>query len=199
MANGPNAGAANSSLSESEALQTTRTGGRLYPMNSGYSMLLTAVSPVWLLVACGPSEREDSLMAPGDPEISLGFSDSEGSYQALRDGDSAPVIWGLQGGTWTMPILRTRGIASPTNLSASLTQRDGEHLGSWEVVETSFQLTQGWLQTSQFRLPVQHAPPFEYESVEDLYGASATIEVHAWDAEERAADLRVEVVLVEGP
>lgn len=152
---------------------------------------------VLLLSACGGPDHEQSNMAPGSPAVQLGL-EKDGRYVPLETGSETPVIWGLQGGTWTMPILRTRGIALPTHVEATLKLSKGERLGESEAIDDSLYHSEGWMETDRFSVPVQHAPPNQYESIADLYGQSAWIEVRAWDDADRSAEFSVEITLVEG-
>jgi hypothetical protein len=145
---------------------------------------------------CGAPPEDDPNIAPGKAQIELGFV-TDGAYVPCENGSEAPVIWGLQGGTWTMPVLRTRGIATPSHIEATLTLLDGERLGEANLVDELGMSKSGWLETDRFSIPVQHAPPDQYESISDLYGKPAVIEVRVADDEERAADFSVEVTLVE--
>jgi len=153
---------------------------------------------VLTLVACGPTESEgETNLAPGKPEVELGFV-HEGQYLPCEPGSAAPVIWGSQGGTWVMPVLRTRGVASPTRTEVSLTLAEGERLGEFEFVYELSMTSDAWLETQSFRVPVQHAAPNQFESIEDVYGKSALIEVRVSDDAERSADFSVVITLVEG-
>jgi hypothetical protein len=156
--------------------------------------LLSCVLP---LVACGDPNEDEPNIAPGAPEVALGYL-RQGEYTACTPGSDAPVIWGAQGGTWLMPVLRTRGVASPTRVEASLTLAEGERLGQFEFVYELSMTDDAWLETSLFRVPVQHAPPHQFESIADVYGKSAVLEVRISDDAERSADRSIAVTLVEG-
>jgi hypothetical protein len=94
---------------------------------------------------------------------------------------------------------RFQGIASPTYLTGTLVHASGEVLGEAEMTEQLESRDVGWLETDRFAVPVQHAPPNQYESIADLYGERAALSVRAEDDRGRASDYQVEVVLVEAP
>ena len=152
---------------------------------------------VLTLVACGDPHENEPNIAPGEPQVELGYL-KQGQYTACAPDSDAPVIWGAQGGTWVMPVLRTRGVASPTRVEAWLTLTDGEQLGEFEFVYELSMTPDDWLETKSFRVPVQHAPPNQFESVADVYGKSALIEVRVSDDADRSADFSLTLTLVEG-
>ena len=153
------------------------------------------------LVGCGgcggpPAEGDATeRIAPGEPEVDLG-SLTDAGYQTLATDPAVPVIWGTQGGTWIMPVLRVRGVASPTEVVATLVLASGEVLGETEV-RVSLEQREGWLESQRFAVPVQHAPPHQYDAIADVYGQSATLSVKAWDDDGRFADHEVSVLLRE--
>lgn len=162
-----------------------------------------SLSRAWLgscvltAVACGGPNQSDPNIAPGEPQAQLGYV-HDGEYTACTPSSAAPVIWGAQGGTWVMPVLRTRGVASPTVVEAWLTLADGEPLGEFEFVYELGMTPDDWLATDSFRVPVQHAPPNQFESIADVYGQSAVIEVRVSDDAGRTADFSSAITLVEG-
>jgi len=149
-----------------------------------------------VLIACGEPHQAEPNIAPGKAQVALGYL-HEGEFSACETGSDAHVIWGAQGGTWVMPVLRTRGVASPTRVEASLTLTDGERLGEFEFTYELSMTSDEWLETELFRIPVQHAPPDQFESIADVYGQSAVVEVRISDDEERSADLSLTITLVE--
>lgn len=135
------------------------------------------------------------MIAPGEPEVELGAR-SERGYQALGDDAEVPVIFGTQGGTWIMPVLRARGIAAPMQVAGTLVLATGEVLGASDVA-MPLDDREGWLESERFAIPVQHAPPREFDSIADVYGQSGVVSVQATDEAGRFADHEVRVVLME--
>ncbi len=168
-----------------------------FPQSSCRQGCAGAVLLLLLVWGCGAPPEDEPNIAPGEARVELGFV-ADGAYVPCQRGSEAPVIWGLQGGTWTMPVLRTRGIASPSHIEATLTLHDGEELGEADLVDELNPTKTGWLESDRFSIPVQHAPPNQYESISDLYGQEALIEVRVSDDDERLADYSVQVTLVEG-
>jgi hypothetical protein len=152
---------------------------------------------------CGPgpeTEGEPELIAPGEPSVVLGYHTRAG-YQPLSVVAEAPVIWGTQGGTWTMPSVRIRGIASPALVSGRLLLGPGteprEVLGSSEREHRFERLPDGSLECRAIAVPVQHAPPRQFEAITDIYGETAELSITVSDAEGRSSSSSVLVTLLE--
>lgn len=156
------------------------------------------------LGGCAPEPddlgAETELIAPGEPGITLGYYTVDG-YQPLSTVAEARVLWGTQGGTWTMPSLRTRGIASPALVWGHVTLAPGdalaEVLGSTERQHAFTRAQDGSLESRTLALPIQHAPPRQFDSINDLYGQTALLSVMATDEQGRSAAVSVAVTLVE--
>ena len=133
----------------------------------------------------------------GDPTLDIGFY-VEQLYAQMSDGDECPVVWGLQGGTWTMPALRTKGIASNAKVTCTIVTEKGETVSEVDA-ETRFYLSfDGWYENQAMPLPVNHAPPNEFDPIDDLYGLKATLDCWVEDSEGRGNGKTVEILLVEG-
>jgi hypothetical protein len=153
-------------------------------------------------LGCGPAlEQGDAeLIAAGEPSITLGYY-RDGVYQPLSATGQGRVLWGAQGGTWTMPSVRTWGIASPALVSGTLVLAaetgEGELLGKSEH-EYQFEAgAEGSLECRLVAVPVQHAPPRQFESIDDVYGQIALLSISASDAQGRSATSSSTVTLVE--
>lgn len=133
----------------------------------------------------------------GEPTVALGFY-QEQLLDLLHDGDPCPVVHGLQGGTWTMPAVRTTGIGSPAEITCDLETDDGELVGHVVTQQTFVLATDGWLEVQAFAVPVVHAPPGEMAPIDDLYGVHATLTCGVSAGPEREASQVSKVVLVEG-
>ena len=129
----------------------------------------------------------------GDPVVDLGFY-VEQLYRPLANGDSCPVVHGLQGGTWSMPAARIRGIASPARVVGSIVTEQGQRVGEVDAEERFFLATDGWLEVQSLPIPVED----ESGTISFLYGQSAVLECTVTDAEGRSAHRAVHVVLTEG-
>ncbi len=140
---------------------------------------------------------ELAYVPSGTPTVDVGFY-VEQLYQPLKNGDACPIVFGLQGGTWTMPAVRIIGIASPANVTAELRTDAGEVLGKVESRETFFLATDGWLEIQALAVPAQHAPPNENKPIDDVFGKPGKLTVTVTDEDERSADFSVPVVLDEG-
>ncbi len=133
----------------------------------------------------------------GEPAVDVGFY-VEQLYKPLADGDECPVVHGLQGGTWTMPAVRIRGIDIQAKVRIDVVTETGEQVGMLEQSVAFVLADDGWVEVQALPVPIQHAPPNESAPIDDLFGQKATMTVHVEDAEGRAADKTVSVVLSEG-
>ncbi len=140
---------------------------------------------------------ELAYVPSGTPTVEVGFY-VEQLYKPLKNGDSCAIVFGLQGGTWTMPAVRIIGIASPANVTAQLRTDAGEVLGDVESRETFFLATDGWLEIQALAVPAQHAPPNENKPIDDVFGKPGKLTVAVTDDDDRSADFSVSVVLDEG-
>ena len=142
-------------------------------------------------------QDESISFPPGDPTLTIGFY-SEQLYEAMTEDSPLYVIHGFQGGTWSMPAVRTRGIASPAMVACSVTLESGEVLGTTESMEP-FQLTvDDWLEIQAYPVPVRHEPPNEFEPIADLYGLPAMLACTVEDSEGRGAGSALMITLTEG-
>jgi len=142
-------------------------------------------------------QDESISFPPGPPTLTIGFY-SEQFYEPLFALSPLYVIHGFQGGTWTMPAVRTRGISSPAMVSCSVTLESGEVLGTTESMEPFQLTTDGWLEIQAYPVPVHHAPPNEFEPIDDLYGLPATLDCSVEDSEGRVDALNFPITLTEG-
>ena len=137
------------------------------------------------------------FVVEGDPEVHLGFY-VEQLFTGLEDGDECPVAWGLQGGTWTMPAIKTRGIGSPAIVHCTLVAATGELLGDVESESPLYLTPELFLEIQAFPVPVTHEPPNETEPIDDLYGQTATLWCSVTGPNEEVGESGVEVEIVEG-
>lgn len=139
---------------------------------------------------------QGSIIKPieGDPHVELGFY-SEQLYAALQDGDACPVVYGLQGGSWTMPAIRTIGIGSPATVECSLTTELGELVGTVKSKAKFFLTPDGLLEIQSFPIPVRAESE---DPLDDLYGLGATVTCSVRDDHDHTSSVTVQVVLEEG-
>ncbi|MEC9071132.1 MAG: hypothetical protein VX938_02080 [Myxococcota bacterium] len=143
------------------------------------------------------SGYDGGFVIEGDPHLEMGFY-IEQLYQPLDDGEPCYVAWGLQGGTWTMPALRTKGIGTPATVSCTMVTETGE-LVSEVVSKSQLYLTPDrYLEIQAYPIPVHHPAPNEQEPIDDLYGLTATLECEVKDEDGRAKSVVYDVEIVEG-
>jgi hypothetical protein len=152
----------------------------------------------------GPSETppESGYTVEGEPTVRVGFY-VDGEFAALRDRDPCIVVQGLQGGTWTMPAVRARGIEQDVAIRATLTTTVGELVGEVDALDSLDSVIElegepTWVEARRFPIPVDHAAPNGGESIEDLYGQEAILEISLEDDAGRIAEQAVTVTLTEG-
>ena len=119
-------------------------------------------------------------------------------YEPLADGADMWVVHGLQGGTWTMPALRTTGIGPLSEVTCSMVTDKGEQVSRVASETRFFLATDGLLDVQAYPIPVQHASPNERLEIDDLYGLDAILECTVIDGKGRGASVTLEVVLARG-
>lgn len=133
-----------------------------------------------------------------EPYVEVGFYDEQ-LYVPLETGDSCPVVFGLQGGTWSMPAIRTLGIAPLSFIECSITMSDdGEEVGYAAQDAIFYLAVDGYLEQLAYPIPVMHVAPNEADPIDDLFGRSATLGCSVTDTEGHSETAVVEVVLDEG-
>ena len=109
----------------------------------------------------------------GPPHLELGVYEGT-RYTRLEDGASLPVVNGLQGGTWTMPAVRTQGLGAYAELTCALETDAGERVGYVSAKTKFFFNGAGSLEVGNFPIPVYH-PDRPHDTIEDLFGVEATL------------------------
>ena len=142
-------------------------------------------------------DGKGELIGPGPPSVEIGFY-IEQLYEPLADGADMWVVHGLQGGTWTMPALRTTGIGPLSEVTCSMVTDTGEQVSRVASETRFFLATDGLLEVQAYPIPVQHASPNERLEIDDLYGLDAILECTVIDGKGRGASVTLEVVLARG-
>lgn len=109
----------------------------------------------------------------GPRVLAVGFGEAA-AFVSLADEPTLPVVRGLQGGTWTMPTLRTDSLAASLALSCTL-ETATEVLGQTSVTTPTRPAAPGWVEVARLPIPVTHAPPNTLLPIADLDGAPATL------------------------
>ncbi len=142
-------------------------------------------------------EGEDTGGTSGPAEVDMGF-EANGAFTSLAEDDRLQVIHGLQGGTWTMPTIRTKGLDSFAEISCTVTtEAASEEVGRVVVKSKFFPSLDGPLELRGFPIPINHAPPNEGADIDDLYGQDATFECTITDDAGRSQTESLAVVLTE--
>lgn len=133
----------------------------------------------------------------GVPTVILGFYEEQ-LFRHTLDGDGCLVMWGLQGGTWTMPALRTRGIGSPAVIACDMWTEAGEHISTVESTTNLFLTPDQYLEVQAYPIPVNHEIPLESGKIDALYGQMADLTCTVTDKEGRSGTVNVYVEILEG-
>lgn len=147
-----------------------------------------------------PIVLADSSTGPTNvpPEVSLGFYDDAGQYSEVVEGGSLWIVWGTQGGNWSMPTIRTRGIGSLATVACKLVTDAGEALPGAVTRTKFFPTPDGSLEVPNFPLPIFHAAPREGDPIDDLYGQGATLDCTVDDGDGHVGRKTLGVALAKG-
>ena len=131
----------------------------------------------------------------GEPELELGFY-REQLYTTLEEGGGCPVVNGLQGGTWTMPAVKTLGITPMAWVTCFMVTDWGEEVARTEVRSQFFRGVESSFEIHSFPIPVFRAGDSPEDKVEDLYGEMAQLTCSAMgdDGVSASYSIRVEIV-----
>ena len=140
---------------------------------------------------------DDYFIEPvaGDPTVILGFY-SEQLFYELKNDDDCPVVWGLQGGTWTMPAIRTIGIGSRPTVNCTLVTINGELVGEVKAKTAFFLSPDGYLEYQSFPIPVAHED--NDDPIDDLYNQKAELTCAVSDDQGRGDTQSVSVTITDG-
>jgi hypothetical protein len=154
-----------------------------------------------LLAACGKPNDTDPvppMVDAGPPRLELGYF-YERTYDAFEPGDDLPVFHALQGGTWTMPALHFRGLATPVRIEAELVTEAGEKLGEIDQEHSFSSELEGWVEIKRLPIPATHEPPNEDDPIDDLFGQTATLSMTISDSADHSASASAEVIIADRP
>jgi hypothetical protein len=129
------------------------------------------------------------------PELTVGYY-SKIDFTPLDANSDCPVLWGLQGGNWTMPTLRARHFGPRIVASGKLTLRD-EELGRASADADLVDRGDGWWELTYLPIPVTHAPPNETAPIDDIYQQRAVLSISVVDQDQKTFDVEHGVVLIQ--
>lgn len=123
------------------------------------------------LASLSCSDSDNGIAEPGTLKVGYYTKDSFEDLALVHD---CPVLWGLQGGNWTMPTLRVQDFSRTVQAWGAL--RLGEEtLGSASVQAQLQDRGDGWLELTYLPIPVSHQEPNQALPIDDLYGQSAEL------------------------
>jgi hypothetical protein len=146
-----------------------------------------------------PFDPDAPYVPSGPPTLELGFYyGGFDDYTVLEEDGACDIVWAPQGGTWSMPTLRTRGMAQTAHLVCELVTAAGESVGRTETEKKFKKIPKGGVELRELPIRIRHAAPNKTAPIDDLYGQDATLDCEVDDDEGREAELEVPVVLTEG-
>jgi len=146
----------------------------------------------------GVERAQGGPLVEGEPYVELGIY-HEQLYEQLIEGSEAPIVYGLQGGTWTHPAIRTEGIAPQATVTCTVTtSEDDELVGTSQAFSQFFVTPQAQYQVQSFPIPIVHTHADKGPGIEDLFGQEATLECSVMDEDDRASEASVTVTLSQG-
>jgi hypothetical protein len=157
---------------------------------------LAACDGAYLPVDPPVSLADAGPRASGPPHAEVGLYVSD-RYQALAPGSPLPVVNGLQGGMWTMPVIRITGMGSFGTVDCALVMASGEQVGATRTKTKFFPAPGGAYEALNFPIPVFH-PEREGAPIDDLFGQTATLTCSVEDASGAQAGFSIALELVAG-
>jgi hypothetical protein len=146
---------------------------------------------VLFILACGGEETD-----PG--EVEVGFFENffvEGEWTPLSEDNSLYVIWGFQGGTWTMPGIRCNGFEEEISVNASITTDEGELIGMTENDPYTLESVTSSTMDVVLQIPIDHV---NGDPVDDLYGQGGVFDLTVMDNEGQVVSMSFDIVFVSG-
>ena len=133
-----------------------------------------------------------------EPYVELGFYEEQ-LYGPLKEGEPCPVVHGLQGGAWSMPAIRTLGIAPVAFIECNVVVESTKEEVGYAAQDAIFYLSvDGYFEQLAFPIPIHHAPPNEILPIDDLFDEVATLHCLVLDTEGRSDSAEISVVLSDG-
>ncbi len=156
----------------------------------------TDVITVWVDPEIYVGATTGAVVIEGEPNLSIGYVTDE-TFENIADTQSFDVVWGLQGGYWSMPHLRVTGIGDPQPsggatmyMTCRLTSDAGEVLTDLNV-KARLYVGDGFLFAPNYPIPVVRAPPAAPEDVPALDGVMGRFECSVRDNSNRTASISV--------
>jgi hypothetical protein len=138
------------------------------------------------------------LIIEGDPYVELGIY-HEQLYEPFGGEAECPIVFGLQGGTWTHPAIRIQGIAPQAVVDCSLTTIvDDELIGTAKALSQFFVTPDGLFEVQSYPVPIVHTDPKKGPGIEDLFEQNAVLKCTVSDDEDRQSEAVATVKLIEG-
>ncbi len=143
----------------------------------------------------GPPSGQEPPGGKLGAEILVGYY-SKIAFSSLAESDQCPVLWGLQGGNWTMPTVRARRMALHIQASGKLAMGN-EELGHATMDADLVDRGDGWLELTYLPIPVSHAPPNEAAPIDDIYQKRARLTFSVVDENGQTVTDQHDVVLIQ--
>ncbi|MFP6685312.1 MAG: hypothetical protein VB934_11390 [Polyangiaceae bacterium] len=146
----------------------------------------------------GVERGHGGLLIEGDPYVELGIY-HEQLYEPFGAEAECPIVFGLQGGTWTHPAIRIQGIAPQAVVDCSLTAIvDDELVGTAKALSQFFITPDSLFEVHSYPVPIVHTDPEKGPGIEDLFNQNAVLKCTVSDDEDRQSEAVATVKLIEG-
>lgn len=152
-----------------------------------------AVLTLVLLGLIGTACSDSGTSDPGALKVGYYTKDSFEDLSLVRN---CPVLWGLQGGNWTMPTLRVQNFSRDVQAWGSLTL-GAETLGTASLQSELLDRGDGWFELTYLPIPVSHPAPNEALPIDDLYGQNGELSFSIVDDSGRFLEANYAVTLLQ--
>ena len=159
---------------------------------------------VWIDPEVNVGATQGAVVINGEPGLRIGYV-SQDEFEDIEDEQMFRIVWGLQGGYWSMPHLRVTGIGDPQKsggatmyLTCRLTSDNGEVLTDLDV-KVRLYAAEGYLYAPNYPLPVVRADAAVSDNIPELNGTGARLECAVRDNSSRSASISTLVELRVSP
>ena len=161
----------------------------------------TDIVTVWVDPPVYVGARSGAVVIEGDPSLRIGYLRND-DFTDLTDERIFHILWGLQGGYWSMPEVRVTGLGDPQPsggatmfMTCRLTADTGEVLSDLDVKARLYG-GDGYLYAPNYPIPVTRQPPQSPDDVSELDGVGARFECAVRDNDDRSASVTTNVQMM---
>jgi hypothetical protein len=151
---------------------------------------------VWVDPTINVGATQGAVVIQGEPGLQIGYVSGD-DFEDIEKTQTFRIVWGLQGGYWSMPHIRVTGIGDPQQsggatmyMSCLLTSDAGEKLTDLSV-KVRLYADEEFLFAPNYPIPVVRAPPESPDNITELDGVGARLECSVRDNSNRSASLTI--------